>query len=1422
MKQYYKTICRTVFFVFLIIFVSPVFAGEDWISFSGAGKVSNPSVVCSKSGFEQIVLNIQVPGLLSKDVNIKGLNFNELTIPGEGYSIETGKPKIPVIRKFVEIPFEANYSLGIVSNPPIYKKYGTGKLQNTLIPVQPSVPKLPGAKEAAKFVKDQETYDKDSIQYSKLAEVVYEGIWRGKRVILVEVRPIDYNPVKNVLSIREKIEVTINLDGGNQNLTDFKKARYSTKPFNEIAEKTIINSKTSSGGSEIPGYLIITSDAFLEGGHLDRWAEWKFAQGMDVKIASTDQIGEGLKAISQYIQDAYDTWPIPPTFVLLVGDVDTIPAFTGFGEDNPTTDLYYSTVDGDDYMPDLWLGRISVTNPNQLGSVVDKLLEYQQGTWTAEYPWIKRATFLASEDNYDVSEGTHNYVVDSYLDPLGYTVNKLYSHTYDAVTGQVYKAINEGCSLLVYSGHGGPSGWGDGPPFNSDDVRQLENEVFPMVWSFACSTNPYDYDECFGEVWLRHIPGAAGFIGSSVSSLWDEDDILERALFDAFYRDNITWAQGMNNFGKSEVVRFYGGLENSQMYVEMYNYMGDPSTDIWTSTPEVVVASHSPTCIKGVLHYPVEVEQDLVNVAAIFGDQVLGVGKSSGGRALVKFDTPISVTGNITLSYTGHNVLPASDTITLETPVGSYLVYRSHRLDDLTGGDGDGIPEVGEYINLWLTVANVGDSNSDSAVGKLLGTLDSYVGDSENEVSIGSIISGGTAELAEPFVIWIPYDCPNEHIVRMQMSIESSKTQWIDELEFQVTSAPQIGVNPESVSTTLLPDSTSTDTIKVSNLGTDELNFKVKLNIGGEGCCDSDKAIDYCSPNYSWIDSLTSGGPQYNWIEISEIGTLIHGTGDDETFGPFDIGFNFPFFTETFSQFNICTNGFISFTDTSSAYENSKLPSANAPRAMIAPYWDDLQLEVSSLYYYNDGSKLIIQFDKVPRRSGVGTYTFEIILEPDGTIYYQYKEIKGEATSGTIGLQNHERDQGVTVSMDEAYVQSEMAIEFAVPVYWLHMEDDYKSSIPPLLGIGVISAEENYVTFDVPSVSSESLVGDSLIIQDKSFEIISNTEHQITVDSRGEDISSYGIVGTTISVARHEDINLEFSSVEVPVGTECGAVLYIDSNDDVHSTIPVYIDYFVNDSGNTPTPTNTETPFITPTITWTPDIPTPSGTPTPNDTYTPTSTPDESETPTPTGFMTEVPTSTETPVGSETPTPTPTLSADFNSSGIVDTTDAFTFAKNWFGGDMSMDLSGDGTIDPGDINLFIKQWHLRNDKRLEVKHSDCLPGTRDESDSKQTSDATGEVTLSVDGNALKLFHHNVRYNCCIEDIKVTCRISSGTIKFDEWEDFGESGPCYCLCLYDVEATQYGVESGTYNVEIWIHYDGGAGNLLAYTGTIQVP
>ncbi len=189
---------------------------------------------------------------------------------------------------------------------------------------------------------------------------------------------------------------------------------------------------------------------------------------------------------------------------------------------------------------------------------------------------------------------------------------------------------------------------------------------------------------------------------------------------------------------------------------------------------------------------------------------------------------------------------------------------------------------------------------------------------------------------------------------------------------------------------------------------------------------------------YRWVDSDEPGGPAFAWIEISETGTPVNLTGDDATSGPIDLGFNFPFYGTFFDQLRVCTNGFISFTSTSSAYSNQPLPSSAAPENLVAALWDDLNPKsINRTFFQSFGNKAVIQWNAIERYSGAGAYTFQIILDQSGAITLQYLTLTGDVAQSTVGIQDASKTVGLQVAFNQAYLHDNLAVRIASIPQWL-------------------------------------------------------------------------------------------------------------------------------------------------------------------------------------------------------------------------------------------------------------------------------------------------------------------------------------------------------------------------------------------------
>ena len=275
---------------------------------------------------------------------------------------------------------------------------------------------------------------------------------------------------------------------------------------------------------------------------------------------------------------------------------------------------------------------------------------------------------------------------------------------------------------------------------------------------------------------------------------------------------------------------------------------------------------------------------------------------------------------------------------------------------------------------------------------------------------------------------------------------------------------PTVSVAPTSLSATLPTGGTTTQLLTVGNAGVGVLDFTIpaaeyilpaKASFApvaqheyfelAKDAIDTAPAIPVFlgagGPDafgYSWRDSDELGGPAYNWIEIEEFGTPITITSDEQNVAALPIGFTFPYYGNTFTTFNFCSNGWVSFTSTSTNYTNSALPASGAPENLLAILWDDLTFGTTGrAYYYYDGTRLVIEYKNVPHYSAGGPYTMQIHLYPSGQIDYMYQSMTAPLDSATIGIQDAAGTDGLTVVFNAAYLHNDLAVRFASLPPWL-------------------------------------------------------------------------------------------------------------------------------------------------------------------------------------------------------------------------------------------------------------------------------------------------------------------------------------------------------------------------------------------------
>ncbi len=158
---------------------------------------------------------------------------------------------------------------------------------------------------------------------------------------------------------------------------------------------------------------------------------------------------------------------------------------------------------------------------------------------------------------------------------------------------------------------------------------------------------------------------------------------------------------------------------------------------------------------------------------------------------------------------------------------------------------------------------------------------------------------------------------------------------------------------------------------------------------------------------YTWVDNDNGGSPVYDWKDITDTGIQVEGLADDNAVGPFDIGFDFPFYWYIVDHFYIGSNGYISFSsDVTYAQNFPAIPSTIDPDDLVVPLACDINFvpafgDSGDCYYYtNNTDTLIVSWISVPEWNSPhdpnATHTFQLILcATDSSITYQYGEQRG-------------------------------------------------------------------------------------------------------------------------------------------------------------------------------------------------------------------------------------------------------------------------------------------------------------------------------------------------------------------------------------------------------------------------------------------
>ena len=524
-----------------------------------------------------LVVTVEVGDVVLEHVKTAGGEFTAVMcaeLPVDGAD---GSAALPVVRRLVVVPRAARVSLSVETGETMVRDLLEAGYPEPVVPYQPPVPMSPEAIGPAALVYDEAAYERDEWLPAERATITELGLVRGHRLALLEVRPIAYNAARHLLSISSQIRVGIRFDDGDPAFG----GRAPLLPRNGVVLNAPVGEPSERGSGN---YLVVVASAYSTA--IDPFVAFQGAQGYTVTKYSVAP-GTTNTAIRNYIMSLAGT-PDEPDYILLVGDSDTIPAWTGGGARASPTDLPYACFDtGDDWYPDASLGRFSVRSTTDVQTLINKTTLVAGGVFD-DPKYVERAVFMAGTDANSGDEAAHNLVIDSYMLPNGISPARVYKRTYGATTEDTRLAFDAGCVWGVYYGHSWSDMWQDGPAFSHADVQGLlNNGMYGFLFHFTCTVGRFSgtTEPCFTERWTRVANkgvaatyGTTNYIYYSSNPGWPETANLYQFVFRAAYEDGRREIGDAWQTALYELLATYGPANPvCRDYFEMFNLLGDPA-----------------------------------------------------------------------------------------------------------------------------------------------------------------------------------------------------------------------------------------------------------------------------------------------------------------------------------------------------------------------------------------------------------------------------------------------------------------------------------------------------------------------------------------------------------------------------------------------------------------------------------------------------------------------------------------------------------------------------------------------------------------------------------------------------------------------------------------------------------------------------
>lgn len=803
------------------------------------------------------------PAMQVLTIQANGTTYDQLTLEGFRQSNQIGKPSLPVYSRIIEVPLCAKVS--VKTSTPQWRELES-QMRHRVIPAQPDRRKSDTS--SAIWQQDPKVYSSDTYWGDDaLVRVEMIGVARDRNLARITYSPLRYNPVAGKVMVNDSVDVDLIFEEADLAATYRMKQMHHSLGFGIQSDLLLEQPASKDAITNVAPirYVIVCYSGFR--GQMDEFVEWKRQKGFRTDIVYTDDpaVGTSSTSIANYLKGLYTNANVEnpaPTYVLLVGDVQQIPAFDSrvaggyYPGNDHITDLYYATWTNDN-VPDCYIGRFSAQTASQLTPQISKTLLYEQYAF-ADPSYLSNAVLIAGVDQgrsgdnaYTYGDPACDYIAKTYVNSdNGYTSvtyyknNTSFSPTGVTVTGssQSYSTsnalrslYNQGAGWVNYTAHGSAFSWGD-PEMNTSHVSQMTNNGKPMMMiGNCCLSSKFDESNCFGESLLRkgNDAGAVAYIGGSNSTYWTHDfywmvgyrsscsntmntnyNSTHRGMYDnLFHTHDEVFSQW---FTTTAAMQYAGNMEVqvsdpsfSRYYWEIYHVLGDPSLEPWLGQASPMPFEGDSVCILGTTTYSFTTAPNAY-VAIVDENSNALVAARANGQGTTTLDLSRLTPGLFRMSITAQNHTPRFVNLMIVTPSGPYVMTGNIRPMASVVRAGDTIEFALDVYNLGVDPADVVTLQLTSSNGSMQVLNNNY--------QLTNLAAGDTVSVTNAFRAVVSNSLLDGAAVPLSITANCGSQSSNTNASFRV-SAPLLNVTKVTILPSPTPGATSNVTVDITNAG---------------------------------------------------------------------------------------------------------------------------------------------------------------------------------------------------------------------------------------------------------------------------------------------------------------------------------------------------------------------------------------------------------------------------------------------------------------------------------------------------------------------------------------------------------------------------------------------------------------------------